>query len=386
MKEKGQVENLSYGYMGKFTDFDRAHMRRAIQLAAQGEGFVEPNPMVGCVIARDQTILAEGWHQRFGGAHAEVEALSVLEGSAQGCTAYVTLEPCCHHGKTPPCTTALVAAGIARVVVAMADPNPQVAGQGIAQLRDAGRQVDVGLLADEATRLNRAFVCLFTRHRPWVIAKWAVSWDGLIATASGDSQWISNRSSRAVVHQIRGRVDGIAVGRRTARSDNPQLTARPAGQRVAARIVFDSKAALRLDSKLVRSVDDAPVVLIASQQAGDFALAGLRNAGCEVLQFLGNRSERVLAALREFGDRQMTNLLVEGGGELLSSFLEAGCIDEVHIFIGPKIIGGRDAKGPVAGEGIAKLADAAQLQDIEVQMLEDDVYVQGCVRRDGTAR
>jgi diaminohydroxyphosphoribosylaminopyrimidine deaminase/5-amino-6-(5-phosphoribosylamino)uracil reductase len=371
--------------MGEFSDFDEACMRRALQLAKQGEGAVEPNPMVGCVIAREEQILSEGWHHRFGTAHAEVDALSGLnglaglDGSAEASTAYVTLEPCCHQGKTPPCTQALISAGVRRVVVAMIDPNPQVAGQGVAQLRDAGVHVGVGLLGEEAVGLNRPFVCLMTKQRPWVIGKWAMSWDGRIATATGDSQWISNASSRRVVHQIRGRVDAIAVGSGTVRADDPTLTARPAGARVATRVVFDSAATLPVDSHLVRSVAEAPVAVIACPQASESAVTRLRQSGCEVHQFPGDQREQVLAAMHEFGERQMTNLLVEGGGELLSSFFAAGCIDEVHVFLGAKIIGGRDAMGPVAGHGIAKLADATQLADVQVELLDGDVYLRGCV-------
>lgn len=365
--------------MGEFSDFDQACMRRALQLAKQGEGAVEPNPMVGCVIARNDKILSEGWHHRFGAPHAELDALSSLDGLSEASTAYVTLEPCCHHGKTPPCTQALISANIRRVVVAMIDPNPQVAGQGVAQLRDAGLRLDVGLLGEEAARLNRPFVCLMTKKRPWVIAKWAMSWDGRIATATGDSQWISNASSRRVVHQIRGRVDAIAVGSGTVRADDPTLTARPAGPRVATRIVFDSAATLPNDSNLVRTVAEAPIAVITSLQASESAVTRLRQSGCDVHQFPGDRQEQIPVMMRELGERQMTNLLVEGGGELLSSFFAAGCIDEVHVFLGAKIIGGRDALGPVAGEGIAKLADATQLEDVQVELLDGDVYLRGYV-------
>ncbi len=210
-------------------EFDASHMARALELAARGEGWVEPNPMVGCVIMRDGEIVGEGYHQRFGGPHAEVKALQLAGPRAAGADVYVTLEPCCHHGKTPPCTQALIAAGVRRVVVAQSDPFAQVAGQGCAELAQAGIDVETGLLETEARQLNAPYLKLVASGRPWIIAKWAMTLDGKMATASGDSRWISCEASRAIVHRIRGRVDAIMVGRNTAATDDPLLTARPSG-------------------------------------------------------------------------------------------------------------------------------------------------------------
>ena len=232
---------------------DLWHMRRALELAAQGQGAVEPNPMVGCVIARGAEILGEGWHRRFGGAHAEVEALKLAGERARGATVYVTLEPCCHHGKTPPCTRAILDAGVARVVAAMPDPFPQVAGGGLAELRAAGIEVQSGVLEEEARKLNAPYLKLLSTGRPWIIAKWAMTLDGKIATAAGDSRWISCLDSRSIVHQLRGRVDAIVVGRGTAAADDPLLTARPPGPRTAMRIVVDTRASLSPQSQLVRT-------------------------------------------------------------------------------------------------------------------------------------
>ncbi len=236
-------------------------MARAIELALRGEGAVEPNPMVGCVIMRDGETIGEGFHARFGSPHAEVEALAVAASRAHGADVYVTLEPCCHHGKTPPCTQALISAGVRRVIVAQRDPFAKVAGQGIAELERAGIEVQVGLLESEARALNAPYLKLLAQGRPWIIAKWAMTLDGKLATRSGDSRWISSPASRGIVHALRGRVDAIMVGRGTAAADDPLLTARPAGLRTATRIVLDSLATLPSDSQLARTAHDGPVIM-----------------------------------------------------------------------------------------------------------------------------
>ena len=215
-------------------EIDLWHIRRALELAARGQGAVEPNPMVGCVVAQGAEIIGEGWHRRFGQAHAEVEALQMAGNRAAGATLYVTLEPCCHQGKTPPCTEAVAASGVRRVVIALRDPFPQVQGGGIAAFQAAGLTVEVGLLGAEAARLNAPYLKLVETGRPWIIAKWAMTLDGKIATHTGESRWISNPRSREIVHALRGRVDAVMIGRGTAERDNPLLTARPAGPRTAA--------------------------------------------------------------------------------------------------------------------------------------------------------
>ena len=225
-------------------DFDSRMMLRALELARRGEGIVEPNPMVGCVVVQGEEIVGEGWHQRFGGPHAEIEALRAAGAKATGATLYVTLEPCCHHGQTPPCSDAVIQAGIGRVVAAMRDPFPKVAGGGIQQLMSAGIDVEVGLHEQEARELNAPYLKLLATGRPWVIAKWAMTLDGKLATKTGDSKWISGEASRRVVHELRGRVDAIVVGRRTAALDDPLLTARlekGSPPRIATRIVLDSR-------------------------------------------------------------------------------------------------------------------------------------------------
>jgi diaminohydroxyphosphoribosylaminopyrimidine deaminase/5-amino-6-(5-phosphoribosylamino)uracil reductase len=337
-------------------------MRQALALAARGRGHVEPNPMVGAVVVRDGVRVGEGWHQRFGGPHAEVFALAAAGDAARGATLYVTLEPCCHFGKTPPCTDAVIAAGVRRVVAAMADPFPKVAGGGIALLRDAGVEVEVGVCEAEARRLNAPYLKLVGTGRPYVHAKWAMTLDGKIATRTGDSKWISNEASRRRVHELRGRMDAILVGSGTALADDPQLTARPAGPRVPARIVLDRRGRLSPDSHLVRTAREVPTIVVGQ---GNPALVEVIPSGS------------IAELLDELGRRRFTNVLVEGGGEVLGSFLDAGEIDEVHVFIAPRLAGGTLARGPVLGVGVERMADALRLAAWEVETVEGDVYLRG---------
>jgi len=364
------------------SNLDTWHMTHALQLAAGGQGHVEPNPLVGCTITRGAEIIGLGWHRRFGGPHAEVEALALAGSRARGATMYVTLEPCCHQGKTPPCTQAVIDAGVARVVVALEDPFAEVAGRGSAELRSAGIAVEVGILADEARRQNAPYLKLLATGRPWVTAKWAMTLDGKIATATGDSQWISGEPSRTVAHQLRGRMDAILVGSRTARLDDPLLTARPPGARVATRIVADSKAILSSSSRLLNTANQVPVLIAAGPEAAADDVQRLQSAGCEVwVSPLDAPLERLAALLDELGRRRMTHLLVEGGGTMLGAMFDIGAVDEVHVFVAPKIVGGSAAAGPVAGGGIAAIADALMLIDTHVEQLGEDMHLSGRVAR-----
>lgn len=362
-----------------WTDFDLACMRRALDLAARGQGSVEPNPMVGCVVAQAGREIAAGWHDRYGGPHAEAAALGAARSAElKGATAYVTLEPCCHQGKTPPCTEALLNAGIGRVVAAMRDPFPKVDGGGIQRLTEAGIKVDVGCLEDAARSLNAPYLKLVEQQRPWVIAKWAMSLDGKLAARSGHSRWISGEASRAIVHKLRGRVDAILVGSRTAELDDPLLTARPAGPRAAARIVVDSRAELSWHSQLVRTAMETPVIVATGPQAKPASVERLHQLGCEVLTLpAATRYERMLQLLDELGRRRMTNLLVEGGGEVLGGLFDAGQVDEVHVFIAPKLIGGSQAASPIGGAGLDRVPELSQLVDHVVEPVGHDVYIHG---------
>ncbi len=348
-------------------------MRHALALAAKGRGFVEPNPMVGAVVLDSAGQFAgEGWHQRFGGPHAEVHALAAAGERARGGTLVVTLEPCCHHGKTPPCTDAVLKSGIARVVVAMPDPFPKVAGGGIAILRAAGIEVHVGLCEADALVLNAPYLKLLRTGRPWVHAKWAMTLDGKIATRTGDSKWISGEESRRKVHELRGRVDAIVVGRGTVVADDPLLTARPAGPRTPARVVVSASGHLPERCQLRATARDVPVIVYT---ANAHKLAGWAADGAEVVA-LSDNAASLDAILADLGRRRFTNALVEGGAGLLGAVLDSRAADEFHVFVAPKLIGGI-APSPVGGAGAALMADALALERVTFEASGGDVYVHG---------
>jgi len=324
---------------------DERFMADALALAGRGRGAVEPNPMVGAILARDGVELARGWHRRFGGPHAEVEAIEAARKASQdthGATMYVTLEPCCHQAKTPPCTEAIVAAGIARVVVAMIDPDPKVAGKGVAALRAAGVQVDVGVCEARARECLAAYRKLRTTGRPWVICKWAQTADGFLAKPPGKGRWVSGRQGRAKVHQLRAESDGVLVGVGTVLADDPLLTNRSGSGRQPARLVLDSKLRTPADCQLVASAGSAAVI-IATTAAGlarDAAHAEeLRSRGAELLELPAGSDGRVEIPplLDELGGRQWTYLLVEGGPQVLESFAAAGLADELLTFVSEEV-------------------------------------------------
>lgn len=351
-------------------------MRRAVELAQRGLGAVEPNPLVGAVIVNEHLeCLGEGWHQQFGGPHAEIHALNAAGASARGATLFVTLEPCCHVGKTPPCTKAVISAGIKKVIAATSDPNPQVAGQGMKELAAAGIEVEVGLLKDDAEVLIAPFRRLILDGRPWVIAKWAMTLDGKIATSTGDSRWITGEQSRAFVHELRGRVDGIMVGIGTALADDPLLTARPPGLRTATRIIVDNQARLPTTSKLMQTASETLVLIAVADAAPMERIDALQKLGAEIVRLPGERVP-LDELLRELGRRRMTNVLVEGGGGLVGGLFDRNLIDEVHAFVSPKIIGGQ-ALTPVMGVGIAQMANARNLTQPTIRQFGDDVLISG---------
>ncbi len=360
-----------------WSDFDRMAMSRALAEAAKGRGWVEPNPMVGAVVARDGAIVASAHHERFGGPHAEVLALAQAGEGARGGVLYVTLEPCCHHGKTPPCTDLVLASGVARVVAAMSDPFPQVAGQGLAILSEAGLDVSVGLEEAAARALNAPYLKRLFTGRPHVLAKWAMTLDGKAATASGDSRWISNETSRAVVHRTRGVMDAILVGVGTVLADDPELTARPPGPRVAARIVLDPEASIPLSSRLVNSARDTPLVIAVNERAPEESRRRLTELGAEILSFMGGGRIAIGALLDELGRRGHTNLLVEGGGRVLGSFLDDAAVDAVDVFIAPLIEGGDHPRSPARGRGVDRMRLATRLERIQTEIHGADVRIQG---------
>jgi diaminohydroxyphosphoribosylaminopyrimidine deaminase / 5-amino-6-(5-phosphoribosylamino)uracil reductase len=356
-------------------------MQRALELAERGRGAVEPNPLVGAVVIRDGQMVSEGWHQRYGHAHAEVNALAAAGEQAKGATLYVTLEPCCHHGKTPPCTDAILQAGIRRVVAAMADPFPHVAGQGATLLRTGGVEVELGVCEPEARQLNTPYLKLLETGRPYVHAKWAMTLDGKIATASGDSRWISNEASRQRVHALRGGMDAIVVGIGTALADNPQLTARPPGPRMATRVVLDHQCRLPVCSILVETACQIPTLVVPGKGCPTKRMQALQDLGCEVLPCAD-----VASLLIEMGHRRWTNVLVEGGSSVLASFLEADAIDEAHVFVAPCLAGGSGAITPIGGQGVARISDAMRLDVIAVENISGDIYWRGFVRHGFNSR
>ena len=351
-------------------------MRRALELAERGRGAAEPNPLVGAVLVREGVCLGEGWHQRYGGPHAEIVALDGARESVRGATLYVTLEPCCHHGKTPPCSEAVLRAGIGRVVAAMADPFPQVSGQGIERLRGAGVPVESGLCEAEARQLNAPYLKLVTTGVPYVRLKWAMTLDGKMATESGDSKWISNERSRQLAHRLRGRVDAVVIGIGTALADDPLLTARPPGPRTATRVVLDSSARLPVTSQLARGAKESAVLVVTNEKAPRERVQKLGELGCEVLALPANDGRPdVVQLLREMGRRRYTNVLVEGGSGVPGSFLDAGAVDEVHVFLAPKLLGGARAPSPGAGHGVGRIADALSFPNQAIEMLDGDAYL-----------
>jgi diaminohydroxyphosphoribosylaminopyrimidine deaminase / 5-amino-6-(5-phosphoribosylamino)uracil reductase len=361
---------------------DARHLLRAIELATEARGKTSPNPMVGAVLVKGGRVIGEGITQPPGQAHAERMALAASAEDPAGATLYVSLEPCCHRGRTDPCTDAILDAGVARVVIASDDPTPKAAGRGPGILRDEGVEFVDGELAEVARLLNQPFRKHARTGRPLVIFKSAMSLDGKVATRTGDSQWISGEASRARTHRWRAESDAVGVGIGTAMRDNPQLTARVEGvARQPRRVVFDSEARLPLDSRLVRGVAEVPVTVVCGRAAARTAVQALEAAGVDVIVARGgNEAERVVSALDELGSREIQSLLLEGGPHLAGAFLEAGEIDEVRIFVAPLIVGGREARTTIEGLGVQEIASASRAMSVEVDRIEDDVLVIGRLR------
>jgi diaminohydroxyphosphoribosylaminopyrimidine deaminase / 5-amino-6-(5-phosphoribosylamino)uracil reductase len=355
------------------------HLLRAVELAHLVRGQTSPNPMVGAVIVKDGRVIGEGSTQPPGQAHAERMALAACEEDPSGATMYVSLEPCAHHGRTPPCTEAILEAGISRVVIGSDDPTTKAAGRGPGILRDEGVEVVWidGEAADKARLLNQPFRKHARTGRPLVVFKSAMTLDGKVATVSGDSQWISGEASRARAHRWRAESDAVAVGIGTALFDDPRLTARIEGvARQPRRVVFDSEARLPLDSQLVRGVSEVPVTVVCSRAASRTSVQSLESAGVDVIVSTGqNEAARVKHALGELGAREVQSLLLEGGPHLAGAFLEADEIDEARIFVAPLLTGGREAKTAVEGIGIGRIAAAPRALHVDVDRLEDDVLI-----------
>lgn len=357
------------------------YMKRALELAKLGEGRVNPNPLVGAVIVKDGRIIGEGYHKAFGGPHAEVNAFSNALEDVTGAHMYVTLEPCSHYGKTPPCAKAIVEKRIKKVTIAMKDPNPMVSGNGIDILRKNGIEVEVGVMEEEAKALNEIFIKYITTKLPFCILKTASTLDGKISTFTGDSKWITGEKSREYVHQIRNKVSSIMVGIETVIKDNPSLTTRIKEKkgRNPIRIIIDSKGRIPLDAKLL--YEEGSTIIVTTQKASEEKLIKLKELGVEIIKTpLKNERVDLVYLMKELGERKIDSILLEGGGTLSYSALKEGIVDKVMTFIAPKIIGGRDSKTPVEGDGIEFMKDAINLKNIEVQRFDEDILIQGYLK------
>ncbi len=367
---------------------DQRHLERTVDLASEARGRTGPNPLVGAVVVKSGRVIGEGFHAAAGEPHAERVALGACTEDPAGATMYVSLEPCAHTGRTPPCTEAILEAGIKRVVVASDDPTTKVSGRGLGVLRDEGIEVETvnGEVARAARLINQPFRKHARTGCPHVVLKVAMTLDGKVATRTGDSHWISGEASRARVHRWRMECDAVAVGLGTVLADDPQLTARVPDASAAdqpLRVVFDSEARLPHDCRLVQGAgsDVAPVLVVCSRAASHTAVDKLRAAGVEVLMVTGqNEAARVGQALSELGSRNIQSLLLEGGPHLAGAFLEAGQIDVADVFIAPLLAGGREARSAVEGAGVEKIAEAARAKSTEVEAIDDDVLITARLR------
>jgi diaminohydroxyphosphoribosylaminopyrimidine deaminase/5-amino-6-(5-phosphoribosylamino)uracil reductase len=350
-------------------------MRRALALARRGLGRTSPNPAVGCVIVKDDTVVGEGWHRQAGGPHAEVFALQKAGDAAKGACAYVTLEPCSHHGRTPPCADALVAAGVRRVVAGMMDPNPQVMGRGLARLREAGIQVECGLLEPECRSLNEPFLKHVTTGLPLVVCKLAMTLDGRIATALGDSRWITGERSRRHVHRLRDQMDAIMVGVGTVLADDPQLTCRLPKGRDPIRVVVDSSLRTPPNARVL-CPDSGAATIIATISASGPCREALEKSGAEVLACADAAGRvSILDLLQQLGRRGVQSVLLEGGATLAGEFQRQQLIDRYLFFLAPKLVGG-EGPGPFSGPGVERMAQAKGLSIVRVARFDEDILVE----------
>ncbi len=361
-------------------DADDRFMWMALDLARQGRGRTSPNPMVGAVIVQGSEVVGTGFHQAAGSPHAEIIALNKAGEKARGATLYLNLEPCNHHGRTGPCTEAIIKAGIDRVVAAMQDPNPTVTGNGLARLAEAGVKVKQGVLEDKARQLNEAFVKLYTTGLPFVSVKVAMSLDGKIGTITGDSQWITGEKARQFVHRLRDHTDVIMVGIETVLKDNPRLTARVEGDggKDPVRVIVDSSARLPLDARVIESSSPAPTILAVTGQAPSEKCRALEEKGVEVIILPAYNGRVDLTALmKKLAEREISAVLVEGGGTLNYSLIDQGLVDKLFIFIAPLIIGGRGSPTAFAGSGIESLSKAWSVNNIEMKQFDQDLLLIG---------
>jgi diaminohydroxyphosphoribosylaminopyrimidine deaminase/5-amino-6-(5-phosphoribosylamino)uracil reductase len=362
---------------------DEFFMRRALLLAEKGIGRVAPNPLVGAVIVKDGRVIGEGWHEKFGEAHAEVNAVCNSEKSLEGAEIYVTLEPCCHYGKTPPCTDLLIEKKVKRVIVGVRDPDPRVAGGGIQKLRSAGIEVTVGVLEQECRKLNEVFLYYTRKRRPFVVMKCAVSLDGKIATSSGESKWITSEASREDVHHLRNKYSSILTGVETVIRDDPELTCRLDGGRNPKRIILDSMLRIPSESKILKDPVGNPVIVACTESASQEDATRLEAVGAELLYCKSQNGRVDLADLMEkLGWRSIDSLLLEGGGTVNDAAFAQGIVNKVILYMAPKIIGGEKSKTAVGGRGIISLDQAYSLRIESAEMIGEDLKIMAYVKEE----
>lgn len=368
---------------GDFLSYDEKYMRLAMQLAGNAIGRTSPNPLVGAVIVKDNRVVGCGWHRKAGTPHAEVHALNQAGELAQGADVYVTLEPCAHYGKTPPCAKALVEAKVKNVYGGLLDVNPKVAGKGFKILEDAGIHVEYGFLQDELRKQNEVFFKWIEHKKPFIVLKAAMTLDGKIATATGQSKWITNETSRAYGYKLRDIYDGIMVGINTVIEDNPMLTARVDGGKNPIRIVVDSSLKIDINANVVQD-KSAKTIIATTDKADKDKILKLQAQDVDVIVVDKDENDKVdiEKLLDILGQQNICSILVEGGATLSGSFVTKKLVDKVYFFIAPKIIGGKEAKTPVAGTGILNLQEALALKDIQIEKLEEDILIIGRVDKD----
>lgn len=368
---------------GDFLSYDEKYMRLAMQLAGNAIGRTSPNPLVGAVIVKDNRVVGCGWHRKAGTPHAEVHALNQAGELAQGADVYVTLEPCAHYGKTPPCAKALVEAKVKNVYGGLLDVNPKVAGKGFKILEDAGIHVEYGFLQDELRKQNEVFFKWIEHKKPFIVLKAAMTLDGKIATATGQSKWITNETSRAYGYKLRDIYDGIMVGINTVIEDNPMLTARVDGGKNPIRIVVDSSLKIDINANVVQD-KSAKTIVATTDKADKDKILKLQAQNVDVIVVDKDENDKVdiEKLLDILGQQNICSILVEGGATLSGSFVAKKLVDKVYFFIAPKIVGGKEAKTPVAGTGILNLQEALALKDIQIEKLEEDILIIGRVDKD----
>ena len=353
------------------------YMKLAIELAKQGRGYTSPNPIVGCVVVKDGRVISEGYHERYGEYHAERNALLRCKEDTEGADLYVTLEPCCHYGKTPPCTEIIIEKKIGRVFIGSCDPNPKVDGGGIRILKEHGIEVITGILEEECLRMNEIFFHYITTKTPFVLSKFAMSLDGKIACESGDSKWVSGEEARAEVQLLRKYYSGIMVGIGTVLADDPMLNCRLEDGVDPVRIICDSKLRIPLDSRIVKTAKDIPTIVAAAVEGNEEKEKALKEAGIEVIHTSGRDRVDLKELMRILGEKKIDSVLLEGGGQLNASAFRAGIVNQVQAYVAGKIIGGEKAKTPVSGIGAQVMNEAIRLRDLHADLVGEDIRITG---------